>query len=85
MPTTIAPAMAQRTRSRGLSSSSQGSEARSFRLPYFEADQRDLEIARRAQLVHHRHDLAVGHAAVGAQEDAIVLVAAGRGSSALAS
>ena len=40
------------------------------------ADQRDLEVAGGAQIVHHLHDVAIGHGAVGAQEDALVLVAA---------
>ena len=37
-----------------------------------QSDQRDLEIAGRAQRVHHLHDVAIGHRAIGAQEDALV-------------
>jgi hypothetical protein len=48
-------------------------KARSFRLPDLQPDQRDLEIMRRAQLVHRPHDLAIGHGTVGAQEDASLL------------
>jgi len=42
-------------------------------------DQRDLEITGRTQVVHHLHDVAVGHAAVRAEKDAFLLVAVGGG------
>jgi hypothetical protein len=40
-----------------------------------EADQRDLEIAGVAQQVHHLHQVAIADGLVGAQIDALVLLA----------
>src|SRR6185437_4823086 len=44
-----------------------------------EADQGDLEVAGGAQQVHHAHHVTVGHALVGAQEQALLPVHLGGG------
>ena len=48
-------------------------------LPHLHADQRDFQIMRGAQVVHQPHDFAVRHGAIGANENALIPVAAGRG------
>src|ERR1044071_3321202 len=75
----IVKADAPQRRTAAWSETSCSANAFTALAPPVEADQRDLEIARVAQQVHHLHQVAIADGLVGAQIDAFILVALGGG------